>query len=222
MSSPKQAKSLQAFGLAVAVEIALVAGVALILASSATIHAAHTEPVLLTLVADETPPEKPAEPKPETKPLPVKVVTKTVAPKVPTPPTPVTTQITPPEAAVESDVQTAFAEPAPAKAAPPIPAPSTGKVDPNAEYAAQVHAAVQAAYYYPPAAAAMHFSGRVRVEFQLRDGHVVEPRVLKSCGIALFDKAALQAVQSAHYPEPPTALRGEDLHYQIWVELSTR
>ena len=101
------------------------------------------------------------------------------------------------------------------------PPPSHGKTDLNAEYAGKVHEAVQAAYFYPSAAAAMHFSGRVRVEFLLQDGRVKESSVLQSCGIGLFDKAALQAVQVAHYPVPPEPLRGRELPYQIWIELST-
>ncbi len=220
---PTQGKSsaTQAFGLALLIEVALVAGVAGLLASSSAIQAAH-EPAPLTLAQAEPEPEKKPDPKPEPKPEPVKMVSKVAPPKTPTPPQqPVVTEPTPPLAAVESDVQTAFAQPAPVKASPPPQQPTTGKVDPNAEYAGKVHEAVQAAYFYPAAAAAMRFSGRVRVEFQLKDGHVTESHVLQTCGIGLFDKAALQAVQVAHYPAPPEQLRGQDLHYQIWVELAT-
>jgi protein TonB len=178
--------------------------------------------VPLTLTQEEPQPEKKPEPKPEPKPQPEKMVSKVAPPKTPTPPQqPVVTEPTPPLAAVESDVQTAFSQPAPVKAAPPVQPPTSGKTDPNAEYAGKVHEAVQAAYFYPAAAAAMHFSGRVRVEFQLKDGRVTESHVLQSCGIGLFDKAALQAVQSAQYPQPPEHLRGQELHYQIWVELAT-
>ena len=219
-STAAVSKPLQAFWLAVAIEVAIIAAVAALLASSVSKHVADTEAVALTLVDEPAPPEKIVEPKPLPIPQPVKMLTKISPPKLATPQTPVM-QATPPVAEVLSDIPTAFADPAPAVAPPPPPAPVHGKVDPNAEYAGKVHAAVQAAYFYPPAAAAMRFSGRVRVEFHLRDGHVVESHVLQTCGIGLFDKAALQAVQSAQYPEPPAALRAQELQYQIWVELST-
>ncbi len=210
-----QPRAAQAFGLAVLIEVAMVAGVALILAGSTHPQTAQSEPVPLTLMEEPAPPE----PKPEIKPVPVpvKLVSK-VTPQVPTPPMP-PVEPTPPLAAVQSDIPTAFADPVPAP--PPAPVPTKGKADPNADYAGKVHDAVQAAYFYPPAAAAMRFSGRVQVEFELKDGHVIESHVLQSCGIGLFDKAALQAVQVAHYPAPPAPLTGQELHYQLWVELAT-
>ena len=104
---------------------------------------------------------------------------------------------------------------------PPVPVPSAGKVDAAQEYAAKVHDAVQSAYFYPPVAASMRFSGRVRVEFILKDAHVIESHVMQTCGIGLFDRAAIEAVLNARYPAPPEHLIGQDLHYQLWVELAT-
>ena len=88
------------------------------------------------------------------------------------------------------------------------------------EYAAKVRAAVQAAHTYPPAAAAIRFSGRVRVEFHLRDAVPGEARVIVPCGVGFIDRMALQVVQSARYPEPPADLRGRDNLYQVWVEFT--
>ena len=116
-------------------------------------------------------------------------------------------------------VPTAFTEPVP----PPAPLPQAVKTDnakPSAEYAAKVHAAVQAAHYYPPAAAALHYSGRVRVEFHLRDKIPSESRILVASGLGIIDRAALQAVQNAQYPTPPAELVGIDLIYQVWVEFN--
>ena len=213
-----ETKSAQAFGLALLVESMIVGVMIALMAASSSTQAGHTEPVPLTLLADETP--KPEQPQPEPKPQQIKPVSREL-PKVPAPPHAALISPAPPAvAALESDVQTAFADPAPPPPPPPVPAPSNAHFE--QDYAGKVHDAVQAAYFYPPAAAAMRFSGRVRVEFLLRDTQVVESRVVQSCGIGLFDRAAIDAVKVARYPDPPAELRGQSLHYQIWVELSTR
>ncbi|OIQ90696.1 gram-negative bacterial tonB protein [mine drainage metagenome] len=68
------------------------------------------------------------------------------------------------------------------------------------------------------AAAALHFAGRVRVEFHLLDGVPSVAQVLVTSGIGLFDHAALRTVRSAHYPAPPADLRGVDRVYRVSVE----
>ena len=196
----------RAFLLAVLIELALAASAAWMLAEAAPVKPAVSEPVPLTLLSE-------APPEPEQKPLP-----KPPEPPKPTPkPTPVKPKAAPAEPA-HTDTPTAFTEPAQA-AAPPPPAPNvSGKSDRNAEYAAKVRAAVQAAVVYPPAAAALHFAGRVRVEFHLRDSVAGQARVLIASGIGMIDRAALQSVQNARYPEPPADLQGRDLTYQVWVD----
>ena len=212
-------KPAQAFGLALLIEIGVIAAIVAIVTSSTPTHAAHDEPTPLTLIEDETP--KKEQPKPEPKPEPVKQISK-VVPKQVTPPRQAPVAVpTPPLAEMQTDVQTAFADPTPAPVIPPPPLPSTGKVDPAQEYAAKVHDAVQSAYFYPAVAASMHFSGRVRVEFILKDAHIIESHVMQTCGIGLFDQAAIAAVKNAHYPAPPEKLTGQELHYQLWIELST-
>jgi protein TonB len=213
---------LRAFLLAILVELALAAGAVWVLAGAAQAKPPLSEPVPLTLVS-ETPPEPTPEPKlqpkqpPQPKPQP-QVKPKAAPPKPqmqqPTPPQP-----TPPaEPLPQTDTPTAFTEPVHA-AAPPPPAPNvSGKSDRNAEYAAKVRAAVQAAVVYPPAAASLHFAGRVRVEFHLRDSVAGQARVVIASGIGMIDRAALQSVQNARYPEPPADLHGSDLVYQVWVD----
>jgi protein TonB len=98
--------------------------------------------------------------------------------------------------------------------------PAGGKPDPNAEYQSKVRAAVLAAVYYPPAAAAMHYAGRVRVEFHLRDAVPSSLSVVVSSRIGMIDRAALQTVQNAQYPAPPAELSGKDHVYQVWVEFN--
>jgi protein TonB len=186
-----------AFGLAVIVECALLAGAAFALANTGS-----TKPVLsgsssISLVNEDQQPLKPPAPKPKPQPKPQ------VAPEEPKPVLP---QVT------EAQANT-FTEPT-----PPPPEAVAGKAEPSAEYAAKVHAAVQAAHYYPPAASSLRYTGKVRVEFHLRDTTPGEIRILVASGFGLIDRAALQAVQNAHYPEPPPGIQGTDHIYQVWVE----
>ena len=94
-------------------------------------------------------------------------------------------------------------------------------VDPAlASYTGKVKAAVQAAVVYPPAAIALGFRGRARVEFKLRDGVPSQANVIAASGMGLVDRAALQSVQTANYPAPPPSLRGKEETYQLWVEFN--
>lgn len=215
MSAQIRNRPMQAFGLAILVEAGVLAATAAILAGAASLKPALSEPVTITLVSADAPPELPPKPTPpQPKPKPKLKLPKPQAPTPPVAPTPMPTPVAP---APLAQVPDAFTEPAPRPPPPAPPAPS-GKVDRSAEYAAKVRAAVQAAVYYPPAAAALHFAGRVRVEFHLQDGIPGVAQVLVTSGIGLFDRAALRTVLSAHYPAPPADLRGVDRVYQIWVE----
>lgn len=110
---------------------------------------------------------------------------------------------------------TVHAAPAPAPAPPPTVAAAVG---PPMEYVAKVKAAVQAAFAYPAAAAALGFEGRVRVGFTLRGTNPSAARVLVSGGMGLVDRAAIQSVQNAHYPAPPASLKDADQTFEVWVE----
>ncbi len=220
-------RPLQAFLLALLIEGLLVS--AAIMVGVQQTKPLVSEPVTIVLEEPETPPPTPI---PEAKPLPpVKPLPKPQAKPTPKPlpimpkqePTPV--QATP---VVESPQAVTPVAEAPAVSTEPVsrptpPPPATAnKGDPNAAYAAKVRAAVQAAVYYPPAAAALHFTGRVRLEFHLRDSVAGEPRVIVSSNIGMIDHAALQAVQNASYPPPPADMAGSDQLYQIWVEFTRK
>lgn len=222
MSTYTRHRPMQAFLLAVAAEAGLLIIGTLVLSGVASTPAIST-PVPITLVSEEAPPAPPAPPaKPE--PVPPQHQPK-VAPAKPHLPTPPRKQATPPVAQAPlpvtpapAETANAFSEPTPT---PPPPAPAaTGKADPNAEYAAKVRAAVLAAVYYPPAAATLNYSGRVRVEFHLRDAVSSAARVVVASGIGMIDRAALQTVQNASYPAPPADMRGKDTVYQVWVEFN--
>jgi protein TonB len=220
MSAADSRHLLQALGLAIVVELALLASAAAILALPATTKPALSEPVPIVLANEEQPAVEPPQPKPE--PPHPKPKLLTPPPKAMPPPPP------PPEAPKElrqampvAAEPSAFTEPLPPPSVPaPTPTERADKAKPSAEYAAKVHAAVQAAHYYPPAAAALRYSGRVRVEFRLRDKIASESRLLVASGFGIIDRAALQAVQSAQYPEPPQELKGAELIYQVWVEFN--
>ena len=210
MSALYSRHPVQAFGLAVVIELGLLACAVVVLGTASRTKPALSETMPIELENAQQPSLKPPEPKP---PVPPK-------PRQPTPP-PKEAQNTPPPPpeppTPQASVPTAFTQPAPPPPAP-SPAASVANVKPSDVYAARVHTAVQAAHYYPPAAQALRYAGRVRVEFRLRDGVPGDARLLAGSGIGLIDRAALQAVQSARYPETPPELRGADLVFQVWVE----
>jgi protein TonB len=140
---------------------------------------------------------------------------------MPTPPVEPAPQIAAPVAPVTpAPLAPAPSEIAVSAPAPAPPPPAQAKSDPNAEYAARVKAAVQAALVFPAAAAALDFKGRARVEFKLRDRVPSQAHLLISSGMGLTDRAALQSVEVAQYPPPPTGLQGKEGTYQVWVEFN--
>lgn len=197
--------SFQAFGLAIVIELVLLAGAAFALTNSESTKSIQSSSVTITLANEEPQPPKPPAPKPKPQPKPLPEPKPQLPQEEPKP-------VLPQVAEAEANV---FTE-------PPPPVPVVGPAEPSAEYAAKVHAAVQAAHFYPPAAVSLHFSGRVRVEFHLRDVAVSQIRLLVASGIGLIDRAALQAVQNAQYPEPPPELQGSDHTYQVWVEFTRK
>ena len=211
-------KTAQAFGLALLTEALILAIVVVLLAHTKQPVPKISEPVKLTIVSTPTPPKPVEKPKPTPPvPKPKPVVRHIERPRpVVTPPPPKPQPV--PTPLPKSVAPTPFTTPTPPPPPPPQAAPSNTSA--IADYRGEVHAAVQAAVYYPPAAVAMHFSGKVRVEFHLLDTTASQARVLTSSGLGLIDHAALMAVENAQYPTPPKALVGKDQIYQVWVELS--
>ncbi|WP_283745471.1 energy transducer TonB [Sideroxydans sp. CL21] len=192
----------QAVGLAALIEFGLLAGAAIALASTSS-----TKPVLsgsetISLVNED--PQTPVpKPKPQLQPQPKAQPKPQVAPEEPKPELP----------QVAEAQANAFTEPT-----PPPPVAVAGNAEPSAEYAAKVRAAVQAAQFLPPAAYSLHYTGRVKVEFHMRDKVPSAVRVLVGSGMGMIDRVALQSVQNAKYPEPPPEIQGSDHVYQVWVE----
>ena len=219
-------RGVQAFGLAVVIEAAILFGAAAIISGAAHPQPAISEPVAITLVQEEPPKEKPVVPKP-LPPLPqprVKQVVKHVVPPKASPPPPqqVVQQTEPAPAPVETVVPVPSTQPAPK----PVPAPTppvqqSAKGDPSAEYSAKVKAAIEAVHSYPAAAAAMRFTGHARIWVSIRDGVFLEARLIRGCGVGMFDRVALDEAQAAHYPLPPAELRGQVQNYEVNVSLTT-
>ncbi len=194
----------QALGLAAVIEFGLLAGAAFALTSTSS-----TKPVLsgsetITLVSEDPQPPVP-KPKPQVQPQPRTQPKPQVIPEEPKPELP----------QVAEAQATAFTEPT-----PPPPVAVAGNAEPSAEYAAKVRAAVQAAQFLPPAAYSLHYTGRVKVEFHMRDKVPSAVRLLVGSGIGMIDRVALQSVQNAKYPEPPPEIQGSDHVYQVWVEFN--
>lgn len=201
-----QRRDFQAFGMASLAEAFILLAAAALVAWSAPLPPPPV-PAPIELAQPEPEPPKPEPPKsqprqsvPAPKPAPVPPPLPQPLPK-PLPATP-------------------FSEPAPPPPPPPPSSNAAGKPDPGLEYAARVRAAVQAAVAYPPAAAAMNFSGRTRVQFLLQDGVPSHVRIVQGSGLGMVDRAALKSVQDAVYPPPPPPLQGKGLDYQVWVEFN--
>ena len=194
---------LQAFGLAVGIELVLLAGAGLALAQSSPDKSSLSVPVPLELVSEDQAP-KPPEPKPAPKPQPRPVQ------HTPPPPQPAPQPLPP------APVPTAFTQQAPP---PPPPAPAApSKPTPSADYLMQINAAVKAAHSCPAAAVDLHYTGKVRVDFRLNGSVPGDIKLLVASGYSMIDRAALQAVQNARYPEQPPEIRGADYVYQVWIE----
>ncbi len=197
---------IQALGLAAVIEALLLAGAVFALTSTATTKPVQSGAEIITLVSPDPQPPVP-KPKPQVQPQPTVQPKPKVVPEEPKPELP----------EVAEAQANAFTQPVPP---PPPPVAVMGNAQPSAEYAAKVRAAVQAAQFLPPAAYAMHYTGRVKVEFHMRDKLPSAVRLLVGSGIGMIDRVALQSVQNAKYPEPPPEIQGSDHVYQVWVEFN--
>ncbi|MDE1942136.1 MAG: TonB family protein [Betaproteobacteria bacterium] len=202
---------LSSFGLALTVELVLLAAVTALVFLVQTLHPPTEAKAPVAIQLAEVPPEpKPTPPEPprpvQKTPLPRKVV------PVPVP------QPTPVQQPVKAAEPSPFAEKSRPATPPAPPAPAQPSPDLLADYMAKVRAAVQAALVYPESASEMQFTGRARVEFRLSHGVQSSARIIVSSGFRVFDRAALLAVRDAQYPQPPAAMTGESRLFQVWVE----
>lgn len=214
----------QAFGSALGLEMALVGA---LIAWVATHPPTLPQPVIPLSIESLAPaaPEKPSEPeKPKPAPppeqqLPKPVTRITPPPQPATPPLPVpvpSSQATAPMLATPAPAPPALA--APVSATQPVTPPAgVPAVDPSPAYNAKLTAAAQAAFEVPGTVAALNFKGRARVGFKLRDGVASSIAIVQSSGLGAMDRAAVKAVQTAAFPQPPPSLQGKEIAYEIWV-----
>lgn len=191
---------------ALLIECGLVLAAVSLMAVAAARPQADDQPILMVVDTADVPKEEPKPlPKPVERTVPVKTTQRIAALPVPEPP---------PPAPVPSASPISEAPP------PPPPAPVRGidaVANKEAEFAARLKAAIQAAVSYPPAARAMGFRGKARVEFVYRDGGTHHMRVIEGSGIGMIDNAALAAVANATYPAAPDSHKGRDMPYQVTV-----
>ncbi len=205
-----QNDGLKALALAVLLELFLLGFAAFVYTSGILRAAPVTKDSVVLQLGSLAP-----EPTPPTPPPPRKVEKRSPEPrKAPTPlPQPAPTTEPP---LAQNAAPSPFAEkPAPS---PPAQPPRPTEADVLADYAAKIRNAVQSALIFPMAAEARHDTGRTRVEFRLYQGQQSGARVIVSSGINMLDRAALQAVQDASYPQPPEGYREQVRVLQVWVE----
>jgi len=89
--------------------------------------------------------------------------------------------------------------------------------DVPATFADKARTAVQSAVQYPYAAKMAHITGNTRVGFLYMDGLISNPRIIKSSGYDVLDRAALKAVSEAKYPPTPAELEHKSLSLEIVV-----
>ena len=53
-----------------------------------------------------------------------------------------------------------------------------------------------------------------------RDAVIEAARVVLGSGIGIIDRAALESIRNARYPESPAEILGSDHVYLVWVEFT--
>ncbi len=157
---------------------------------------------------------------PPTPPPPPPPPPKTPQPPIPNPPTPQPLSEVPP---IPTPIPLPNAVPPPPPSPPPTPTPPQPTVDIaaiRASFLAELHAAIDAAKSYPRQAILSGTTGTVTVGFDYYDGQVSNIRIDRSSGDRALDRAAMDAVARARYPQPPPQFQDQTLHLTIPVAFS--
>lgn len=209
----------RSFGVALCLEVGFVAVVVAWVASHPPKLPELVIPLSIEAIAPAEP-EKPPIPVKQPLPLPQPQLQppRPISPVTPLPqPAPVPTPVPAvPVQASTAPVTQAVATPSPAPA-PIMRSVPVQAVDPTLAYNAKLTAAAQAAFEVPGTVTALNFKGRTRVGFKLRDAVPFSIAIVQSSGLGAMDRAATKAVQTAAFPQPPVALQGQELSYEIWV-----
>ncbi|MGH8415304.1 MAG: energy transducer TonB [Gammaproteobacteria bacterium] len=197
------ARSGVSFILAIIAEVLI----GLILAGIIIWHVTHPEPpppvqkVAVVTIPPNPPPPPPPPPKiPEPKLAPPQALSE--VPPIPTPiPTPNAVPPPPPQP--------------PPQAMPPPPQVNMAAL--RDSFYAELHAAIDAAKVYPRQAILSGATGTVTVGFEYYNGSVSNVHVERSSGDRSLDRAAMDAVNHAHYPSAPPQFANQKLHFSIPV-----
>ncbi len=100
---------------------------------------------------------------------------------------------------------------------PPPPTVNNEAAEKEANFAAQLKAAIIAARIYPAAARMMGTHGKTKLGFSFQDGVSSQIHIIKSSGSTMFDQAATQAVTAAPVPPIPESLKGKRVNYEVEV-----
>jgi protein TonB len=200
---------------ALAIELALLLCAFALIVQLRPINDAPVEKSLELFFDEPKPPVE--EPKPKQEPKLIERITpvrQTPSPRIVTPriePPPVIEKI--PEA------QSPVAEPVvpPSPPTPPVATVVDDTAQREANFAARLKAAIQAAVAYPFAARNMGYQGQARVEFMFRDGVSSQVHIVQSSGSGMIDQAAIAAVANAPVPLLPDSLKGKSMTYQVTV-----
>jgi periplasmic protein TonB len=199
------ARSGASFILALIAEILI----GLIVAGIIIWHVTHPEPpppvqkVAVVTIPPNPPPPPPPPPK-------------TPIPKMPTP------QPLSEVPAIPSPIPIPNAVPPQPPQPPPVPTPQP-KVDLNAiraNFYSELKAAIDRAKVYPRQAILAGATGTTTVSFDYHDGTVSNIHIDRSSGDRSLDRAAMDAVNNAHYPPPPPQFAGQTIHPVITVVFS--
>ena len=95
----------------------------------------------------------------------------------------------------------------------------TSAVDPMDAYRSRVNQAIQAAVVCSLAAQNMKMSGKVRVNFDLKDTIASATIVTAGSGKPMLDSAAVSAVQQARFPVPPADFTGQTKLISVLIVL---
>lgn len=191
------------FAVAIVLEILIIAGIAGILIYQ-EMHPIPPPPPQQTKLVT-IPPNPPPPPPPPPK---------VPQPKIPPPPDQQPLHEVPP---IPSPVPVPNAVPPPPPQPPlqPQPPQQVDMAQIRNDYFSQLHAAIDAAKVYPREAVLSGATGTVTVSFDFNNGQVSNVHIDRSSQTRSLDRAAMDAVERAHYPPPPPQLANQTLHFVV-------
>lgn len=85
----------------------------------------------------------------------------------------------------------------------------------NLQFYGSIRDAIQAHVYYPRSGVLHRQQGFVKVQFEYRNGHVLNSSIVQLIGSKVFGEAALRQLSQAKMPSPPTWARDKTFAFTI-------